>query len=103
MAPQPVILINAFEVPEGQDEAFIEGWERSRAFLSKQPGYLSTRLHRALVPDAEFRFVNIAQWESVDSFRAATAQPEFQAGGVPQRFHASLYTVVRDDSTVGTS
>ncbi len=103
MAHPPVTLINAFEVPEGQDEAFVEGWERSRAFLSQQPGYLSTRLHRALVPDAEFRFVNVAQWESADSFRAATAQPEFQTGGLPQRFHASLYTVVRDDSPVEPS
>jgi heme oxygenase (mycobilin-producing) len=102
MAPEPVILINAFEIPEGHDEAFLEGWERTRAFLSTQPGYLSTRLHRSLVPDAEFRFVNIARWESVDAFRAATSQPEFQAGPAPKGAHASLYRVLRDDSTADT-
>ncbi|WP_373460288.1 hypothetical protein [Arthrobacter globiformis] len=46
---------------------------------------MSTRLHRSLPPDAEFRFVNMAGWESVDSFRAATTQPEFQEGTGPHR------------------
>lgn len=36
MTPEPVVLINAFEVPEGEDEAFLESWERSREFLSRQ-------------------------------------------------------------------
>jgi heme oxygenase (mycobilin-producing) len=103
MAPEPVILINAFEVPEGQDDAFLEGWERSRAVLSKQPGYLSTRLHHSLSPDADFRFINIARWESAQSFRTATLQPEFRTGTGQHRFHASLYTVVRDDSIEGNS
>jgi hypothetical protein len=34
MNPEPVVLINAFEVPEGEDEAFLDGWERQREFLS---------------------------------------------------------------------
>lgn len=102
MAPEPVILINAFEVAEGHDEAFLEGWERTRAFLSTQPGYLSTRLHRSLVPDAEFRFVNIARWESVDAFRAGDLTAGVPGRTRPARGPPSLYTVVRDDSTAGT-
>ena len=97
MGNGPVILINAFEVPEGEDEAFLEGWERSRDFLRKQPGYLSTRLHRSLSPTADLRFVNVARWESAEAFRAATSQPEFRSGSNPYRFHASLYEVVRED------
>jgi len=97
MANDPVILINAFEVPEGQDDEFLASWERSRDFLRKQPGYLTTRLHRSLAPDADFRYVNVARWESAAAFRAATAQPEFRAQTPPYRFHAALYEVVRED------
>jgi heme-degrading monooxygenase HmoA len=97
MNPERVILINAFEVPEGADEGFLNGWERQREFLSAQAGYLSTRLHRSLAPDAEFRFVNVALWESEQAFREATSQPEFSNASVPFRFHASLYEVVRED------
>jgi heme-degrading monooxygenase HmoA len=59
--PQPVVLINAFEVPAQADEQFVTGWERMRNFLAAQEGYLSTALHRSLAPDARFRFVNIAR------------------------------------------
>jgi heme oxygenase (mycobilin-producing) len=97
MNPEPVVLINAFEVPEGEDQAFLDGWERQREFLSAQEGYLSTRLHRSLSPDADYRFVNVARWESGQAFRAATSQPEFRNAPAPFRFHASLYEVVRDD------
>jgi heme-degrading monooxygenase HmoA len=97
MNPEPVVLINAFEVPDGADEAFLAGWERQREFLSAQAGYLSTRLHRSLSPDADFRFVNVALWESAQTFRDATSQPAFRNAPVPFRFHASLYEVVRED------
>jgi heme oxygenase (mycobilin-producing) len=96
--PEPVVLINAFEVPEGADDAFLHGWERSREFLSTQEGYLSTRLHRSLAPEAEFRFVNVARWRSEQAFRAATARPWFKNARVPFAFHAALYEVVREDA-----
>ena len=89
--------VRAFEVPEGEDEAFLEGWERAREFLSRQEGYLSTRLHRSLTPTADFRYVNVALWQSAQLFQAATSQPEFRDAAVPFRFHVSLYQVVRDD------
>jgi heme-degrading monooxygenase HmoA len=97
MKLEPVVLINAFEVPGEEDEAFLEGWERARAFLSTQEGYLSTRLHRSLSPKADFRFVNVALWESDQAFRDATFRPEFRNAPVPFAFHASLYEVVRED------
>jgi heme-degrading monooxygenase HmoA len=97
MNAEPVVLINAFEVPEGEDEAFLQGWERTREFLSTQAGYLSTRLHRSLSPTADYRFVNVALWESAQAFQAATSQPEFKNASVPYTFHAALYEVVRED------
>jgi heme-degrading monooxygenase HmoA len=101
MNPDAVVLINAFEVPEGQNEAFLEAWERARAFLATQPGYLSTRLHRSLSPSADFRFVNVALWRSAQAFQAATSQPGFANATIPFPFHASLYEVVLEDRAEG--
>ena len=98
MTNDPVILINPFEVPEGQDEQFLASWEQSRDFLRTQPGYLSTKLHRSLAPHADFRYVNVARWESAAAFRMATAQPQFRAQTPPYHFHAALYEVVREDT-----
>jgi heme-degrading monooxygenase HmoA len=91
-----VILINAFEVPAGEDDNFIRGWERARDFLRRQPGFVSTALHQSLAPDADFRFVNVAHWESAEAFRAAMAQSGFrESGAMPYQFHPALYRVVR--------
>jgi heme oxygenase (mycobilin-producing) len=97
MNSEPVVLINVFEVPAEHDETFLSGWEHQREYLSAREGYRSTRLHRSLSPDADFRFVNVALWESEQAFRDATSQPEFTSAPVPFRFHASLYQVVRED------
>ena len=92
-----VILINAFEVPEGDDERFLAGWERARGTLAQQRGYLGTRLHRSLGP-ADFRFVNIARWSSPLAFAKAVEQPAFQeaAAAMPFSSHPALYEVIRD-------
>jgi heme-degrading monooxygenase HmoA len=97
MTTEPVVLINAFEVPEGEDDAFLQGWERTRDFLRTQEGYLSSRLHRTISPAADFRFVNVALWRSEQAFCAATSRPEFRDAPVPYPFNASLYEVVRED------
>ena len=74
-----VILINPFEVPEGtDDEQFLSGWQRAADYMRQQPGFLSTRLHRALAPDARFRFINVAEWESPQAFQAAVTSDEFR-------------------------
>jgi heme oxygenase (mycobilin-producing) len=97
MNPEEVVLINAFEVPEGQDEVFLQAWEQAREFLAGQDGYVSTRLHRSLSPAADFRFINVAVWRSRQAFQAATSQPGFRNAPVPFPFHASLYEIVHED------
>ena len=93
----PVVLINLFEVPAGADEGFIAAWERARDFLQAQDGYRSTELHRSLAPDADFRFVNVAQWRSPAAFQAAMSQPAFPGRELPFPSHPALYQVVRED------
>jgi heme oxygenase (mycobilin-producing) len=92
-----VILINPFELPEeADDEQFLNGWQRAADYLSRQAGFVSTRLHRALAPDARFRFVNVAEWESPQQFQAAVSSEEFHeiAKGAGSGSPA-LYEVVR--------
>lgn len=70
----PVVLINPFTVPEGRVEEAIVLWEAGRDFLAKQPGYLSTKLHQSLSPDAPYQLINVAEWESIETFKAATTK-----------------------------
>jgi heme-degrading monooxygenase HmoA len=98
MKEERVVLINSFEVPAGADGDFVRGWERARDFLKTQQGYLSSQLHRSISAAADFRFVNVALWESEQAFRLATGKPEFRSASIPYRFHASLYQVVQAET-----
>ena len=91
-----VILINPFEVPPERDADFLAGWQRAADYLREQPGFITTRLHRALSPDARFRFINVAEWESPQRFQAAVGSEEFRrmaAGAAPN--YPALFEVVR--------
>ena len=92
-----VVLINAFEVPSGEDETFLRGWEAAREFMQRQPGYVSTRLHQSLDPAARFRFINVAEWASPADFQAALNHPEFvrMRQAVPFAHYPSVYQVIR--------
>ena len=72
----PVVLINKFNVPPEGVEQFLQTWQADTAFLKTQPGFTSAQLHRGI--SGSCTFVNIAVWESVDAFRRAFSQPEFQ-------------------------
>lgn len=61
--PGGVVLIDPFEVPAGEDDAFLAGWDDARAVLAEQQGYLGARLYRATGP-ADVRFVDLARWSS---------------------------------------
>ena len=73
----PVVLINLFTVDKADEAAFLEIWRDDAAFMKRQPGFISTQLHRALGENATY--LNYAVWETNDSFRAAFGHPEFQA------------------------
>lgn len=95
---EPVVLINAFEVPADKAGDFIDAWEATREFLRTQPGYIETALHQALTPGADFLFVNIARWETPEAFQAAIGSAGMRdaaAGLAGYPPHPSLYRVVR--------
>ncbi len=72
-SPGGVVLIDPFEVPAGEDDAFLAGWDAARAVLAQQQGYLGARLHRATGP-AEFRFIDLARWSSPLMVQRAAAK-----------------------------
>jgi heme-degrading monooxygenase HmoA len=91
-----VVLINPFEVPAGQEGEFLAQWRQAAEHLRHAPGFVSTRLHESLDPQAKFRFVNVAEWESPQHFQAAMRSEAFQQIARKMPFAASpaLYRVV---------
>lgn len=73
----PIVFINTFRVAPKDVGAFLAAWTVEGEFMKKQPGYVSTQLHRGI--GGSTTFVNVAVWESVEAFRAAASFPEFQA------------------------
>src|SRR5262245_57639263 len=74
-----VTLINVFEVPAEHVDVFIAHWRERAALMREKPGFVDSRLHRALLAQTRFQLVNVAHWESREAFEAATADTEFQA------------------------
>ncbi|MEJ2143413.1 MAG: antibiotic biosynthesis monooxygenase [Gammaproteobacteria bacterium] len=94
-----ITVINPVEVPEGRENEALEMWEAFAEYFRKQPGYISTKLHKALNPDAKFHFINIAEWESADAFQAAISNPELMdvAKNLPDDIphYPGIYEVIR--------
>ena len=72
----PVVLVNLFTVDAADQDALVAAWKEDALWMKKQPGYISTQLHKAV--GASSMYLNYAIWDSVAEFRAAFAHPEFQ-------------------------
>ncbi|EEA01219.1 Antibiotic biosynthesis monooxygenase [Burkholderia sp. H160] len=74
----PVVLVNLFTMDPADEQVFLKAWQDDAAFMKRQPGFISTQLHRALGENPTY--LNYAVWESTAHFRAAFSHPEFKAG-----------------------
>jgi heme-degrading monooxygenase HmoA len=72
----PVVLINTFTVRPEEVDQLLQAWAADAAFFKRQPGFISAQLHRGI--GGSRVFLNYAVWESVEQFRQAFGQPEFQ-------------------------
>ena len=72
----PVVLVNLFTVDPADQDALVAAWREDALWMKKQPGYISTQLHRAVGESC--MYLNYAIWDSVDDFRVAFSNPEFQ-------------------------
>lgn len=98
-AEDHIVLINPFTVPEGKVEESIVFWEKARDYLKGQPGYVSTKLHKSLKPDATYELVNVAVWESAEAFMTASQKMSKELKVQPVdglMSDPSLYEVVRE-------
>lgn len=71
-----VVPINVFTIDPQDEDALLESWAHDAEFMKAQPGYVSTQMHKAIGGSATY--LNYAVWESVESFRNAFTDPEFQ-------------------------
>lgn len=73
----PVVLVNVFTLDKADEPAFLQVWQEDAAFMKRQPGFISTQLHRAIGESPTY--LNYAVWESNAAFRAAFTHPDFVA------------------------
>lgn len=73
----PVVLVNVFKLEPEDEQAFLRVWQDDAAFMKRQPGFISTQLHRAV--GERPTYLNYAVWESTAHFRAAFTDPAFRA------------------------
>jgi len=73
----PVVLVNLFTLDKADEQTFLNVWQDDAAFMKRQPGFISTQLHRAIGENPTY--LNYAVWESNAAFRAAFGHPEFRA------------------------
>ncbi|WP_222276014.1 antibiotic biosynthesis monooxygenase family protein [Rhizobium leguminosarum] len=72
-----IVLINLFTLEKADEQAFLDAWQADAAFMKRQPGFISTQMHRAIGESPAY--LNYAVWESTADFRAAFLHPEFRA------------------------
>ncbi len=58
----PVVLINVFTVDAKDVDALLDAWAHDANWMKRQPGYISTQLHRG--NGGSCVFLNYALWES---------------------------------------
>ena len=73
----PIVLVNTFVTQPSDADRLLAAWTADAEVMKRQPGFVSTQLHRGIAGSGVF--LNYAVWESVSDFRAAFANPEFRA------------------------
>ena len=73
----PVVLVNVVTLDKADEAKFLQTWRDDAIFMKRQPGFVSTQLHRAIGDSPTY--LNYAVWESTAAFKAAFTNPEFVA------------------------
>ena len=91
----PVVLINQFNVAPDDADRLLRAWAGDAAFMRRQPGFISTQMHRGIAGSTTF--VNAAVWESARALGDAFRSPEFQeqAGRYPDSAVAAPHVFER--------
>ena len=73
----PIVLLNTFIVKPEHVEEMLEIWREDASVMKRQPGFISAQLHQAV--GASNVVVNYAVFETIEAYRNAWNNPEFQS------------------------
>ncbi|MCO7262348.1 antibiotic biosynthesis monooxygenase family protein [Dickeya zeae] len=72
----PIVLVNLLTMAPEDEEAFLKAWTADSLIMKRQPGFISTQLHRALGNSPTY--LNYAVFDTVAAWHNAFRTPEFQ-------------------------
>ncbi|GGF22769.1 antibiotic biosynthesis monooxygenase family protein [Subtercola lobariae] len=75
----PFTFINVFDIAEDEIDTFIKEWKQRSELMITADGFISAELHRAIDSDTHFKLINVAKYESLAQFEAATHDPKYRA------------------------
>jgi quinol monooxygenase YgiN len=73
-----VTFVNTFTVNDSSDD-FERVFADISEFMASQPGFIQYTLSQHIDADKQNRYVNIALWTDVESWRKAVTHPDFAA------------------------
>ncbi|MBL3960930.1 antibiotic biosynthesis monooxygenase [Burkholderia sp. KCJ3K979] len=72
----PIVMVNLLTMVPDDEASFLAAWTADSLFMKRQPGFISTQLHRAIGENPTY--LNYAVFDSVAAWRNAFGTPEFQ-------------------------
>lgn len=94
--PSSVVLINVFSVAKEHESEFVKMWTEALEFIKNEPGFIEAKFHKSLDSNAQFPFINVAHWDSQETWKAAFDKLQVQefTKQVPFEQIPALYTEV---------
>ena len=80
----PVVLVNVVTLDKADEQTFLKTWQDDAAFMKRQPGFISTQLHRALGESPTY--LNYAVWELCADYETAGTPCSFDQTSRPNPF-----------------
>jgi heme-degrading monooxygenase HmoA len=74
----PIVVINAFSVPAGKGDLFMDRWKLGVEVMAAQPGFIQAQMFRAMDESAELSFVNVVRWASGEALAEARKNQDWQ-------------------------
>ena len=94
-----VIFINPFEIPQEQEDKYLMYLDEGYKIRKQQPGFISSRLHRAISPSVQFQFITVSEWQSLEHLQAALTSKDFKASVKPEMrslpHYPGIYKIIR--------
>lgn len=74
----PLIVVTTCQIALESASAFLQQFETARDYLMDRPGFIRHHLFENCAGDPIYRFINVAEWRSMNDFTDAFASPDFK-------------------------